>query len=139
MVIEISAGSAETDAKAETVSPCVLSPARTVTMVTPAGKWRSAFRNSSDEITVRVSSTSTIATDMTVSPHCKRSGHSHRSLFMAFDLHLLSAAWSPVVDNGFRGRDSSINSTGGRGAARRTDHGQDEEGEVGREGGAESA
>ncbi len=58
MVIEISAGSAETDANAETVSPWIRSSERTVTMVTPAGKWRSAFRNSSDEITW-VSSTST--------------------------------------------------------------------------------
>src|SRR6185295_2550003 len=50
MMIMISGGSADTEAKAETVRPWVRSPARMVTMVTPAGKWRSALRNSSDEI-----------------------------------------------------------------------------------------
>src|SRR5436305_2616624 len=112
MVIEISAGSAETEAKAETVSPCVLSPARTVTMVTPAGKWRNAFRNSSDEIT-RVSSTSTIIVDMLspliVNVPAVCGGTYSWHLTCSF---LLGAARSQVVDN--RARRSS-NPTGGHG------------------------
>src|ERR1700681_291552 len=51
MMIMISGGSADTEAKAETVRPWVFSPPLTVTIVTPAGKWRNALRNSSDEIT----------------------------------------------------------------------------------------
>ena len=43
-------GWGEIDAKAETVSPWVSSPARTATIVTPAGKWRRTLRNSSEEI-----------------------------------------------------------------------------------------
>src|SRR3954453_23177151 len=50
MMTMIRGGSADTEAKAETVRRGVCSPARTVTMVTPAGKWRSARRNSSDDI-----------------------------------------------------------------------------------------
>src|SRR4030095_9515295 len=51
MMTMIIGGRADTEANAETVRPWVRSPARMVTIVTPAGKWRSAFRNSSDEIT----------------------------------------------------------------------------------------
>src|SRR3954466_10958203 len=101
MVIEMSAGSAEADEKAETVSPCVRSPERTVTMVTPAGKWRSALRNSSDEITRVSSNIVTIA----VSPHCKRPGGLPRThswhLTCTFIVHL----GAPLGDSGF---DSSV-------------------------------
>src|SRR5688572_25149653 len=48
MTIAIKGGSGDTEAKADTVSPCTLSPARMVTMVTPDGKQRSAARYSSE-------------------------------------------------------------------------------------------
>src|SRR6202521_5108803 len=50
ITVTISGGSAETEANAETVNPWTSSPCRMVTMVTPAGKWRMAFRKSLDEI-----------------------------------------------------------------------------------------
>jgi hypothetical protein len=56
ITVTISGGSAETEAKAETVRPCTSSPCRIVTIVTPAGKWRMAFLKSLDEIKSGLSS-----------------------------------------------------------------------------------
>src|SRR5687767_11749893 len=48
MTTATSGGSGDTETNEETVSPCTSSPLRTVTTVTPAGKWRMASRNCSE-------------------------------------------------------------------------------------------
>src|SRR4051794_39413288 len=126
MTIAIIGGSAETEQKAETVRPWIRSPARTVTIVTPAGKWRSAFRNSSDEIT-RISSSPErgLSSALPILPH----GSAGRGIWLAQFI----VRPATVARTGKAGPDHETRPPGGN------DNGQDEEGFVGREGGAEPA